>query len=72
MKENVDTSSFVGFYDFEIAKLERNLAILRENRYAGDVAKMHRSNMRDFFAQYDDRKGTDFNKTFPEFRDINK
>ena len=72
MKENVDTSSFVGFYDFEIAKLERNLAMLRENRYAGDVAKMHRSNMRDFFAQYDDRKGTDFNKTFPEFRDINK
>lgn len=72
MKENTDVSSFVGFYDFEIAKLERNLAILREKRFVGEEAKFHRTNMLSFFKQYDARKGTNFYQTFPEFVDINR
>ena len=72
MKQNMDTSNFVGFYDFEVAKLERNLAVLREKRFTGDDAKFHRANMIKFFKQYDERKGTDFTKVFPEFKDINK
>jgi sulfatase maturation enzyme AslB (radical SAM superfamily) len=71
MKQNTDTSDFVGFYDFEISKLERNLKILREQRYTGKEAEMHRNNMINFFKQYDQRKGTNFNKTFPEFSNIN-
>lgn len=70
MKANTDTSNFVGFYDFEIEKLERNLNVLRKNRYAGEDAKLHRINFVKFFDQYDQRKGTDFYKTFPEFKGI--
>jgi hypothetical protein len=70
MKANTDVSDFVGFYDFEIEKLERNLSVLREQRYSGADAKLHRSNFVKFFDQYDQRKGTDFYKTFPEFKGI--
>ena len=70
MKANTDVSDFVGFYDFEIEKLERNLSVLREQRYNGTDAKLHRSNFVKFFDQYDQRKGTDFYKTFPEFKGI--
>lgn len=70
MKANTDVSDFAGFYNFEIEKLERNLSILRENRYKGEEAKLNRNNFVKFFDQYDQRKGTDFYKTFPEFKDI--
>lgn len=71
MKQNPVRDNFVGFYDFEIDKLERNLRVLREQRYSGKTAQMHRRNMINFFKQYDERKGTNFRKTFPEFKDIN-
>lgn len=71
MKMHTNTDDFVGFYDFEIDKLERNLKILRDTRYKGDVAMLHRNNFVKYFMQYDERKGTDFKKTFPEFADIN-
>lgn len=71
MKQNSDTSNFEGFYDFEISKMERNLKVLREQRYSGDEAKLQKRNMIDFFKQYDERRGTNFIKTFPEFKDIN-
>ena len=70
MKENTDVSNYAGFYDFEIEKLERNLSILQENRYEGADAKLNRINFIKFFDQYDQRKGTDFYKTFPEFKGI--
>lgn len=70
MKQNMDTSNFVGFYDFEIAKLERNLSVLKEQRYTGENATLNRSNFVKFFDQYDQRKGTNFYKTFPEFKNV--
>lgn len=70
MQENTNTDDFAGFYDFEIEKLKRNLAILRANRYTDADAKLHRSNFIKFFSQYDKRKGTNFKKTFPEFKEI--
>jgi len=71
MKQNSDTTNFDGFYDFEISKMERNLKVLREQRYTGEQAKTQRKNMIDFFKQYDERRGTNFIKTFPEFSTIN-
>ena len=70
MKKNSNTENFDGFYDFEIAKLERNLAVLKQNRYTGEAMQLHRNNFVKFFSQYDQRKGTSFAETFPEFRDI--
>jgi hypothetical protein len=70
MKRHTNTDDFVGFYDFEIDKLERNLTILRDTRYKGEAAILHRRNFINYFNQYDQRKGTDFKKTFPEFSDI--
>lgn len=72
MKQHLDTSEFVGFYDFEISKLERNLTILREQRFTGEEATLHRNNMVSFFKQYDERKGTDFIEVFPEFATLFK
>lgn len=72
MKSHSDTSDFVGFYDFEVSKLERNLAVLKEQRFSGKLAKRHRENAIRFFKQYDERKGTRFDDIFPEFKNINK
>lgn len=69
MKENREDGSFIGFYDFEIAKLERNLAIMRE-RVNIDSYKLEidRKNFYHYFNQYDSRKGLNFSKVFPEFK----
>lgn len=70
MRENSNVDNFVGFYDFEISKVERNLAILRENRYRGDDALFHRNNFIEYFSQYDERKNLNFKHVFPEFANI--
>jgi hypothetical protein len=62
MKLNQDVDNFVGFYDFEIEKVERNLAVMRER--SGQA--INRKNFVEYFKQYDQRKGTDFLATFPE------
>jgi hypothetical protein len=67
MKSNSDTENFVGFYDFEIAKMERNLSFMQE-QYKLDPEKLaiDRFNFANYFKEYDNRKGTNFTKTFPE------
>lgn len=67
MKSNTDVDNFVGFYDFEIDKLERNLKILKESRTNNEINKR---NFVKFFDQYDQRKNTSFVSTFPEFKDL--
>ena len=64
MKANSNTENFVGFYDFEIDKLERNLKVMQENRFTDSNSK---ENLVKFFKQYDDRKGTNLLEIFPEF-----
>jgi hypothetical protein len=64
MKDNSNTENFVGFYDFEIDKLERNLKVMQENRFTDSNSK---ENLVKFFKQYDDRKGTNILEIFPEF-----
>lgn len=73
MKQHTDVENFVGFYDYEIAKLERNLAIMKE-RHKLDKNKLEidRKNFRSFFRQHDERRGTNFEKTFPELADFYK
>jgi hypothetical protein len=67
MKENSNTDNLVGFYDFEIAKMERNLAFMKE-RYDMDPEQLAVDcyNFSQYFAEYDKRKNTSIVRTFPE------
>jgi hypothetical protein len=62
MKENPVDDNFIGFYDFEIEKMERNLAFMKE-RECDPIAK---TNFIKFFRQHDKRRGTNLLETFPE------
>jgi hypothetical protein len=66
MRANPERGDFVGFYDFEIDKMERNLAIMREKRFVGDELVLNRKNFVKFFSEYDQRKNLNFSETFPE------
>ena len=70
MRANPERGDFVGFYDFEIAKMERNLKIMQENRFTGAELELQQQNFRQFFQQYDERKGTDFRTVFPELQNL--
>ena len=61
MEENTYTEDFVGFYDFEIDKVKRNLAFMKQHNN-GEI-----ENFKLHFQQHDQRRGTNFSKTFPEF-----
>ena len=55
---------FHGFKDFEVARLDRDIAWMRSAQaqdHSQDRADFYR-----FFAEHDRRRGTDFLKTFPE------
>jgi sulfatase maturation enzyme AslB (radical SAM superfamily) len=69
MRENANTDNFAGFYDFEIDKVERNLALMRE-RDSLDHEKLtvDRKNFYSYFSQYDARKNLNFEKVFPEMK----
>lgn len=71
MKANSNTDNFVGFYDFEIKKAERNLAALKA-RHLNDpkAVERNRYNLVKYFDQHDERRETNFCKTFPEFADL--
>ena len=68
MKENSNIDNFAGFYDFEIAKLERNLAIMKDQLVSESQLLVNKKNFVTFFDQYDLRKGTNFVDVFPEFK----
>lgn len=68
MQENQINDDFVGFYDFEIDKMKRNLELLKQSRYTGDTLKKHLTNFRLFITQYDERKKLNFTKIFPELK----
>ena len=57
---------FHGFKDYEIARLDRDIAWMRAGQgqdHAGARADFYR-----FFSEHDRRRGTDFLKTFPEMK----
>ena len=70
MRDNrMPDDSFVGFKDYEIQRMERNLAWMQQPqpqaRLVKDRADFHR-----FFAEHDKRRGTNFLETFPEMREF--
>lgn len=66
------SDSFAGFYDFEIDKVERNLKIMREQRYNGQTLDIAKDNFKKFFGEYDRRKELSFVDVFPELANLYK
>jgi len=69
MMKNIETEEtrFQGFKDYEIARLDRDIAWMRDGQRL-DPAHINRNkaDFYRFFAEADRRHGTDFLKTFPE------
>jgi MoaA/NifB/PqqE/SkfB family radical SAM enzyme len=69
MKEHPMTNGFVGFKDYEIQRMERNLAWMSEPQTAERLAR-DRADFYKFFNEHDRRRGTDFLKTFPNMQEF--
>lgn len=76
MKQNqMSEESFVGFKDYEIQRMERNLAWMRQGRELEPTyIEQQRADFYRFFSEYDKRSETQgitsFLETFPEMKDF--
>ena len=61
-----ETTGLHGFRDYEIQRLRRDIAWMREGQKQ-DQTK-HKADFYRFFAEHDRRRGTDFLQTFPEMK----
>jgi len=69
MLKNVETEEtrFQGFKDYEIARLDRDIAWMRDGQKLDpEYIARNKADFYRFFAEADRRHGTDFLKTFPE------
>ena len=71
MLKNIETEAtrFQGFKDYEIARLDRDLAWMRDGQKLDSAYINHnKADFYRFFQEHDRRRGTDFLKTFPEMQ----
>jgi len=71
MLKNIETETtrFQGFKDYEIARLDRDIAWMRDGQKLDHVyINKNKADFYKFFAEHDRRRGTDFLKTFPEMK----
>ena len=69
MMKNIETEEtrFQGFKDYEIARLDRDIAWMRDGqRLDASYIQKNKADFYRFFTEHDRRRGTDFLKTFPE------
>jgi hypothetical protein len=58
---------FHGFKDYEIARLDRDIAWMRDGQQlSAEYIQRNKADFYRFFKEHDRRRGTDFLKTFPE------
>jgi len=73
MLRNVETTAdpFHGFKDYELTRLDRDIAWMREGQKM-DPAELNKrkADFYRFFREHDQRRGTDFLSTFPEMGDF--
>jgi hypothetical protein len=62
-------NKLIGFSDVEIQKIKRSYDWMSSERDAEKLLSQ-RSNFGRFFNAHDERRGTDFRKTFPELADF--
>jgi hypothetical protein len=68
MSQHLTTSTnpYHGFKDYEVARLDRDIAWMRTGQTANH--NVTKADFYRFFSEHDRRRGTDFLKTFPEMR----
>jgi len=68
MEQNLETVSnpFYGFKDYEVQRLRRDIAWMREGQHQDN--SQQKADFYRFFNEHDQRRGTDFLKSFPEMR----
>ena len=69
MMKNIETEEtrFQGFKDYEIARLDRDIAWMRDGQKLDPAyLNQNKADFYRFFSEADRRHGTDFLKTFPE------
>lgn len=63
--------SYVGFKDYEIQRMERNLIWMKQgSELDQQYVKLQRSDFYKFFNEYDQRRGLSFVNTFPQMREF--
>ena len=72
MKENSikNTSSLIGFADFEIEKFQRNIRYMEDKIYGQNNYIIQRKNFISYIDQLDKRRNTNFLKIFPEYKEF--
>ena len=73
MLRNIETeeSRFKGFKDYELQRLDRDIAWMRDGaKLSPPELESRRADFYRFFAEHDKRRGTDFRATFPELLDF--
>jgi hypothetical protein len=69
MQNNLETEAtrFKGFKDYEVARLDRDIAWMRDGQKLDPAyINKNKADFYRFFNEHDRRRGTDFLKTFPE------
>ena len=69
MMKNLETSEdpFHGFKDYELARLDRDIAWMRDGtKLDTNYIQQNKADFYRFFSEHDRRRGTDFLKIFPE------
>ena len=66
-QQETESTRFKGFKDYEIARLDRDIAWMRDGqRLDSAYINKNKADFYRFFNEHDHRRGTDFLKTFPE------
>jgi hypothetical protein len=62
-----EATRFQGFKDYEIARLDRDIAWMRDGqKLSAEYINRNKADFYRFFTEHDRRRGTDFLRTFPE------
>jgi organic radical activating enzyme len=70
-QQETEETRFKGFKDYEIARLDRDIAWMRDGaKLPKDYIERNKADFYRFFAEHDRRRGTDFLKTFPEMSEF--
>jgi organic radical activating enzyme len=70
MKDNLDDNDLSKFTTVEYEKFRRVVDYMRNTEYVDEILEEGRRDFYNWFNTLDERRGTDFLKTFPEFKDF--
>lgn len=60
--------TFSGFKPFELDKVERNIKMIKDNKYSITEIAQNQKDLKEFFIEHDKRRDQNFVETFPELK----